>query len=221
MKSIVAIDIHRPRREVSMLLADPGNMTKWMHDLAAYEHIGGETGAVGAQYRMVPKPGTRQSAFVSTVTAMHLPERLSLRLQSPTVDVLVDTTFTALGKDRTKLVSEEKFILPRPVPPPVQPLRTARHPQTSPRTSSHSSGLPKARPMASTRGNHDKTMSGPTSQGDATQVKLFSRPLGFSHHPGGRAGRVDTDAQGRLLERSAPPASTPSVFSEARAPTLT
>jgi Polyketide cyclase / dehydrase and lipid transport len=110
MKSIVAIEIHRPRREVSMLLADPGNMTKWMHDLAAYEHIGGETGAVGARYRMVPKKGTRQSGFVSTVTAMHLPEYLSLRLQSPTVDVLVHTTFTALAKDRTRLVSEEKFI---------------------------------------------------------------------------------------------------------------
>ena len=93
-----------------MLLADPANMTKWMHDLADYEHIGGETGAVGARYRMVPKPGTRQSAFVSTVTAMHLPERLSLRLQSPTVDVLVNTTFTALAKDRTKLVSEETFV---------------------------------------------------------------------------------------------------------------
>ena len=93
-----------------MLLADPANMTKWMHDLADYEHIGGETGAVGARYRMVPKPGTRQSAFVSTVTAMHLPERLSLRLQSPTVDVLVNTTFTALAKDRTRMVSEETFI---------------------------------------------------------------------------------------------------------------
>ena len=110
MKSIVDIEVHRPRREVSMLLADPGNMTQWMHDLAAYEHIGGEPGAVGARYRMVPKPGTRQSEFVSTVTTMHLPERLSLRLQSPTVDVLVDTTFTALAKDRTQLVSEETFI---------------------------------------------------------------------------------------------------------------
>jgi hypothetical protein len=110
MKSIVDIEVHRPRRDVAMLLADPANTTQWMHDLAAYEHIGGEIGAVGARYRMVPKPGTRQLAFVSTVTGMHLPERLSLRLESPTVDVLVNTTFTALAKDRTRLVSEEKFI---------------------------------------------------------------------------------------------------------------
>ena len=112
MKSIVAIEVDLPRRRVAMLFADPGNMTKWMHDLAGYEHIGGETGAVGARYRMVPKPRTRQVAFVSTVTDMYLPERLSLRLQSRKVDVLANTKFTALAKDRTKLVSEEKYIFP-------------------------------------------------------------------------------------------------------------
>jgi hypothetical protein len=109
MKDIVAIELHCARRQAAMLLADPANMTKWMHDLAAYEHIGGETGAVGARYRMVPKPGTRQQSFVATVTDMHLPERLSLLLQSPEVDVRVNTRFAALAKDRTEMVSEETF----------------------------------------------------------------------------------------------------------------
>jgi hypothetical protein len=112
MRSIVAIEIARPRRQVAMLFADPGNMPKWMHDLAAYEHIGGESGAVGTRYRMVPKPKTRQRAFISTVTFIHLPERLSLRLESRRMEVVVNTTFTALAKDRTKLVSEEKYIFP-------------------------------------------------------------------------------------------------------------
>jgi hypothetical protein len=109
MKSIVAVEIHRPRREVAMLLADPANMTRWMNNLAAYEYIDGEPGAIGVRYRMVGKPGTRQQTFVATVTAMHLPEWYSLALKSPTVDVLVDVTFTALAKDRTKLRSEETF----------------------------------------------------------------------------------------------------------------
>src|SRR5689334_8438789 len=109
MKSIVAVEIHRPRREVAMLLADPANMTKWMDDLAAFEHIDGEPGAIGVRYRMVPKAGTRQRAFIATVTAMHLPERYSLELKSPRLDVLVNTTFTALAKDRTRLLSQEKF----------------------------------------------------------------------------------------------------------------
>jgi len=112
MKSIVAIEIRLPRRRVAMLFADPANMTKWMHDLARYEHIGGENGAVGARFRMVRKPRTWQPAFVVTVTGMTLPERLALRLQSRKVDVLANTTFTALAKDRTKLVSEEEYIFP-------------------------------------------------------------------------------------------------------------
>jgi uncharacterized protein YndB with AHSA1/START domain len=110
MKDIVAIEVERPRRQVAMLLADPANMTKWMPDLARYDLIDGDPGAAGARFRMVPKPGSGQSGFVSTVTHMHLPERLSLRLQSPEVDVVVDTTFEALAKNRTKVVSKEKFI---------------------------------------------------------------------------------------------------------------
>ena len=51
MRSTVVIEIHRPRRQVAMLFADPANMTKWMRELERYEHIGGETGAVGARYR--------------------------------------------------------------------------------------------------------------------------------------------------------------------------
>jgi hypothetical protein len=110
MKSVVAIEVARPRRQVAMLLANPANMTKWMHDLAGYDLIDGDPGAAGARFHMVPKPGTEQSDFVSTVTAMRLPERYCLRLQSPEVDVVVDTTFEALAKNRTKMVSKEKFI---------------------------------------------------------------------------------------------------------------
>ncbi len=110
MRSIVAIEVHLPRRRVAMLFADPANMTKWMRDLERYEHIGGENGAVGARYQMVFKIGRRQRAFVSTVTDMYLPERLSLRIESRKMDVLVKTTFTALAKDRTKMESKMNYI---------------------------------------------------------------------------------------------------------------
>jgi len=110
MKSIVTVEIHRPRREVAMLLADPANMTKWMDDLAAFDYVDGEPGAIGVRYRMVGKPGTRQQGFLATVTGMHLPEWYSLQLRSRSVDVRVDATFKALAKDRTKLVSEETFV---------------------------------------------------------------------------------------------------------------
>ncbi|MEA2985010.1 MAG: hypothetical protein QOD94_1264, partial [Alphaproteobacteria bacterium] len=109
MKSIVDIEVNRPRQEVAALMADPGNMTKWMHDLERYEHIGGDFGMPGSQYRMVPKAATRQAGFVSTVIARNLPEQLVLKLKSPMADVAVTATFTALSDRRTRLVSEEVF----------------------------------------------------------------------------------------------------------------
>jgi uncharacterized protein YndB with AHSA1/START domain len=110
MRSTVAIEIRRPRRQVAMLFADPANMTKWMRDLERYEHIGGENGAIGARYRMAFKMGRKQRVFISTVTDMYLPERLFHRIESRKMDVLVKTTFTALAKDRTKMESKTNFI---------------------------------------------------------------------------------------------------------------
>jgi hypothetical protein len=109
MKSIVEIEVSRPRQEVAALLADPGNMTKWMHDLERYEHISGEFGMPGSQYRMVPKAGSPQLLFISTMTARNLPDRLALKLESPAVDVSVTTTFAALSDQTTKMISEEVF----------------------------------------------------------------------------------------------------------------
>ena len=108
MKSIIEIEVNRPRQEVAVLMADPGNMTEWMHDLERYEHISGAFGMAGSRYRMVPK-GSQQIEFVSTVTARNLPERLVLKLKSPSVDVSVTTTFTALSDQRTRMVSNEVF----------------------------------------------------------------------------------------------------------------
>jgi hypothetical protein len=109
MKSIVELEIEAPLEKVAALLADPGNMTKWMDDLERVEPVSGEPGMPGSTFRMVGKAGSPQSDFVVTVTARTLPETLGLKLQSPSVDVAVADTFTALSACRTKLVSEEVF----------------------------------------------------------------------------------------------------------------
>jgi uncharacterized protein YndB with AHSA1/START domain len=109
MKSIVEIEVNRPRQEVAALMADPGNMTKWMHDLERYEHIGGDFGMPGSQYRMVPKAGAGQMRFVSTVTARNLPEQLTLKLESPMADIAITATFIALSGQTTKMISQEVF----------------------------------------------------------------------------------------------------------------
>ena len=66
-----------------------------MHDLERYEHLSGAFGMPGSRYRMVPKAGSQQMEFVSTVTASNLPDRLVLKLELPAVDVSVTATFTA------------------------------------------------------------------------------------------------------------------------------
>ena len=109
MKSIVELEIEAPLERVAALLAEPGNMTRWMDDLERVEILSGEPGIPGSTFRMVGKAGSAQSDFVVTVTRRTLPKALGLKLQSPSVDVAVADTFTALSARRTKLVSEEVF----------------------------------------------------------------------------------------------------------------
>jgi hypothetical protein len=109
MKSAVELEIEAPLEKVAALLADPGNMTKWMEDLERVEPLSGEPGMPGSTFRMVGKAGGQQRDFVVTVTGRTLPNRLGLKLQSPSVDVAIADTFTALSACRTKLVSEEVF----------------------------------------------------------------------------------------------------------------
>jgi hypothetical protein len=109
MKSIVELEIEAPLEKVAGLLADPANMTKWMDDLERVEPVSGEPGMPGSTFRMIGKAGGPQSNFVVTVTARTLPEILGWKLQSPSVDVAIADTFTALSARRTKLVSEEVF----------------------------------------------------------------------------------------------------------------
>jgi len=109
MKSVVELEIDAPPEKVAALLADPGNMTKWMDDLERVELISGEPGIPGSSFRMVGKAGSPQNDFVVTVTARTLPKTLGLKLQSPSVDVAITARFTALSAQRTKLVSEEVF----------------------------------------------------------------------------------------------------------------
>jgi uncharacterized protein YndB with AHSA1/START domain len=109
MKSTVELEINAPLEKVTALLADPSSMTKWMDDLERVEPLSGEFGMPGSKFRMVGKAGSQQSNFIVTVTARTLPETFGLKLQSPSVDVVITDTFTTLSARRTKLVSEEVF----------------------------------------------------------------------------------------------------------------
>ena len=107
LKSIVEIEINKPREKVAELFADPVNNPKWMHDLARYEPVSGERGLPGSTYRLVPKEGDR--IFVATVIERNLPDEFRLNLEGATVDVAIRGTFIPLSPTRTKLISEESF----------------------------------------------------------------------------------------------------------------
>src|SRR5215510_9956759 len=109
MKNIVQLEIDAQPEKVAALLSDPSNMPKWMEDLERVDSVSGKPGMPGSSFRMVGKAGSSQSDFVVTVTARPLPQTLGLKLQSPSVDVAITDTFTALTARRTKLVSEEVF----------------------------------------------------------------------------------------------------------------
>src|SRR5436853_5076449 len=82
VKSLVELEIERPLEKVAALLADPGNMTKWMNDLERVEPLSGEPGMPGSTFRMVGKAGGPQKDFVVMVTARTLPKTVRLKLQS-------------------------------------------------------------------------------------------------------------------------------------------
>ena len=107
MKSLVQVDIDVPRERLAALFADPTLSTKWMDDIERYEPIGGQPGAPGSTYRLVPRKG--DMVFVATVIANDLPNESRLRLDARHVTVAITARYVAIAAKRSRLVSEEVF----------------------------------------------------------------------------------------------------------------
>lgn len=107
MKSVIELEINKPKTEVERLFTDPANNPKWMHDLKAYEPISGEQGMPGSKYRLIPKKGNR--IFTATVITRNATE-LKLQLAGSDVQVLITARLLEQANYQTKLISEEVFI---------------------------------------------------------------------------------------------------------------
>ena len=107
MRSIVELEIEKPRQRVAELYSDPNNNPKWMDDLERNEPLSGNMGEPGSQYRMVSKDSDMH--FVVTVVSVRLPENVQLHLdwKHATVDINVD--FLPLNVGATRFVSTEVF----------------------------------------------------------------------------------------------------------------
>lgn len=106
MKSTFETEIDAPQATVAELYSNPDNNVKWMHDLKVCERISGIPGKPGSKYRLIPKKGKYE--FVATVVEKK-PDHHKLRMEAPTVDVMVTGKFIALSPKKTKFISEEVF----------------------------------------------------------------------------------------------------------------
>jgi len=104
MKSIVELVIHAPRPKVAALFAEPRHSPKWMSEIEWVEPVRGDLGETGSAYRLVPTHG--RGAFVATVVARRLPDRLKLVFERPDVSVAIEGKFIRISEGETKLISE-------------------------------------------------------------------------------------------------------------------
>ena len=107
VKSVVELDIETPLPRVAALFGNPGNSTKWMHDIDRYEPLSGQPGTPGSKYRLVPKKGSM--VFVATVLPGASPNEFRLELSASNVTVSIAATLTALPNGWTHLMSTEVF----------------------------------------------------------------------------------------------------------------
>jgi len=107
MKSVIELEVARPRERVASLMADPTLNTQWMDDIERIDPVRGDLGMPGSAYRIVPKRGSM--IFIATVISADPLNTLHLSLDSAHISVDVRATFRPIGPGRTMLVSEETF----------------------------------------------------------------------------------------------------------------
>ena len=107
MKSIFVTEINVPQAKLAEFYTNPENNIKWMHDLERVEHVSGQPGTIGYQYRLVPKKGNM--IFVAKLEYIDLPNGAQVLLESSNVNVLVTGTFFAISPEKTRFISEEIF----------------------------------------------------------------------------------------------------------------
>jgi len=81
--SVIEIDVDVPQARLASLFADPGQFTRWMHDMERVEPLSGKLGMPGSRFRLVPKRG--EMVFVATVLERNLPSEVDLNLDAEQV----------------------------------------------------------------------------------------------------------------------------------------
>ncbi len=106
MQYTVELEMNAPREKVAELFSDPDSIAKWQPGFVSMEHLSGEKGKSGAQYRLLYKHGKREVEMIETVTTDNLPERFVATYEAPGMSIEVNNRFEEAGPDKTKWISE-------------------------------------------------------------------------------------------------------------------
>lgn len=109
MRSVVTVEIDRPKDELTDLLADMSTSVKWMDDLQSFEHLAGAPGAPGSTSRLVFNGNGKPTVFIATQLESTSPDEVCSLLDSSMVSIEATGRLIAITDSKTKYVSEQTF----------------------------------------------------------------------------------------------------------------
>lgn len=110
MKFHGSIEINRPLHEVADLFANPDNLPRWQDGFVRKELVSGTEGQDGAVSKLHYSYRGREMELTETVVANRLPDSFEAHYHHTHMDNTLETTFTALGGDRTLYETKGEYL---------------------------------------------------------------------------------------------------------------
>ena len=111
MKYKTEVIINAPREKVIEYFDNPENLKKWQPGFISMEHISGEKGEVGSQYKMKYKMRNREIEMIETITKKQLPDQFYGTYEANGVWNSMENHFEALPDGTTRWWADVEFKL--------------------------------------------------------------------------------------------------------------
>lgn len=109
MKYNCEITINAPINKVIELFDNPDNLPKWQPGFISMDHIKGDYGKPGSQYRMKYQMGKREIEMIETVIERNLPKMFSATYEAKGVWNKVENEFHEIEGNQTKYIATHEF----------------------------------------------------------------------------------------------------------------
>jgi len=110
MKFTCIVEINAPINQVAELLEDKNHFKDWQKGFVRYEPLSGIPGEPGAKSKIVINSGKQLMELTETIIARNFPAETSLLYEHEHMDNTVHNSFTALGANQTRLISDIEYI---------------------------------------------------------------------------------------------------------------